>query len=431
MSLEEMVRSKPVAVVGKIARVEHADPAERKGRKYDIGYINVKRVLKNEVDRQIKAGDEIGLLMRSNLSEHRRSPSLPHFEEGTERIWLLSYSGYPDGTFSSRHPVAFQPVGKEAEIAVLVQSIDGNTQTLVAGNTNFALQMYAELAGAQRGNVFFSPYSISTALAMTYAGARGETEKQMAEVLGFGLPQRRLGPVFGALEKQLNQAGDKGGYELNVANALWKQRDYSFLEEFFDLTRHTYGTAPQDVDFVNAAEEARRTINGWVEEKTKHKIKNLIGPGVLDQLTVLVLTNAIYFKGDWASKFEEENTQPAAFYVTRNEAADENTGEKEVLTKLEQRMQKKITVDFRELPIADAVRIIAQPANVDVVLSPQVTGTVTSTLTDKPVEEILRNILAEHGCRYVVDKNVIRVEPVGEGTGGAEGQAGTVQASLM
>ncbi|MHC4474511.1 MAG: serpin family protein [Planctomycetota bacterium] len=433
MSLEEMVRFKPVAVVGKITRVEHGDPAEHNGRQYDIGYINVKRVLKNKLaDRQIKPGDEIGLLLRSSLSERHRSPGPPDFEEGTEKIWLLSYSGYSDGTFSSMHPVSFQPVSKEAEIAALVQTIEADTRSLVAGNTDFALEMYSELAGAEQGNLFFSPYSISTALGMTYAGARGETEKQMAEVLGFGLPQERLHKTLGALEKQLNRGGNKGGYEMNVANALWGQKDYHFLDEFLDLTRRNYGAGLQSVDFVNATEEARQTINGWVEEKTKQKIKQLIARGVLNRLTTLVLTNAIYFKGDWASKFEEENTKLAPFHVVRYQAGDNNpgdaSGEKAVLTDLEQRMQKRVTVDFRELPIEDVLRIMSEQADIDIVMSPKVTGTVTAKLTDVPTEEVLRNILAAYGYRYVVDKNVIRVEPA---EGIAETVVSTVQAAMM
>ena len=192
-----------------------------------------------------------------------------------------------------------------------------DVKAAVAGNSKFAFELYAKLKDDPRvkkdgGNLFFSPYSISTALAMTYAGARGRTEKQMADVLYFSLPQERLHPAFGALEKQLNTGGKKGGYQLSVANALWGQKGYAFLKDFLDLTRKNYGAGLKEVDFVRETEKTRKTINAWVEKKTKDKIKELIQKGVVDNAT-LVLTNAIYFKGDWASKFKEENTHDAGF----------------------------------------------------------------------------------------------------------------------
>lgn len=192
-----------------------------------------------------------------------------------------------------------------------------DVKAAVAGNSKFAFELYAKLKDDPRvkkdgGNLFFSPYSISTALAMTYAGARGRTEKQMADVLHFSLPQERLHPAFGALEKQLNTGGKKGGYQLSVANALWGQKGYAFLKDFLDLTRKNYGAGLKEVDFVRETEKTRKTINAWVEKKTKDKIKELIQKGVVDNAT-LVLTNAIYFKGDWASKFKEENTHDAGF----------------------------------------------------------------------------------------------------------------------
>ncbi len=202
-----------------------------------------------------------------------------------------------------------------------------DVNTVVVGNSGFALDLYAKLRDEPAvkeagGNLFFSPYSISTALAMTYAGARGETEKQMAKTLHFSLPQERLHPAFGTLEKQLNAAGKKGNYELSVANALWGQKGYGFLKPFLELTEKNYGAGLKEVDFVRQTEKVRKTINAWVEEKTKDKIKELIKPGVLGALTRLVLTNAIYFKGDWASKFEEKNTKPAPFHISKERSEE-------------------------------------------------------------------------------------------------------------
>ena len=196
-----------------------------------------------------------------------------------------------------------------------------DVKAAVAGNSKFAFELYAKLKDDPRvkkdgGNLFFSPYSISTALAMTYAGARGRTEKQMADVLHFSLPQERLHPAFGALEKQLNTGGKEGRYQLSVANALWGQRGYSFLMGFVDLIEENYGAGIRQADFVNETEKARGKINGWVERMTNDKIKDLIKPGVLNALTRLVLTNAIYFKGDWAIQFDKKDTRDAPFTVS-------------------------------------------------------------------------------------------------------------------
>jgi serine protease inhibitor len=194
-------------------------------------------------------------------------------------------------------------------------AIDPNQQTVVAGNNKFALELYGKLEN-QQGNLFLSPYSISTALAMTCAGAKGQTEKQMAEALCFAPVQNgQFHKTFGEIIKQLNASGEKGGYELVVANALWGQKDYKFLPEFLTLVRENYGGNLQQVDFATQTEETRKTINAWVESKTKDKIKELIKPRMLDSMTRLVLTNAIYFKGKWASPFKPERTQDSPFVL--------------------------------------------------------------------------------------------------------------------
>ena len=194
-------------------------------------------------------------------------------------------------------------------------------EAVVEGNNAFALELYAKLRQGE-GNLFFSPYSISTALAMTYAGARGETKLQMAKVLHFSLPSEELHSTLGMLSKDLNERGEKGGYELSVANALWYQKGYVFLEEFLGLVRTDYGSGLNEVDFVGAAETARRTINDWVKKETRDKIKELIGPGVLDSLTRLVLTNAIYFKGNWAEQFDKDRTKEAPFTLINSQKVD-------------------------------------------------------------------------------------------------------------
>lgn len=189
---------------------------------------------------------------------------------------------------------------------------------VVKGNTEFALELYGKLAeapGAEGKNLFFSPYSISTALALTYAGARGNTEKQMAQVLHFGPAGRRIHPAFGLLEKQLNEKGAEGVFELTVANALWGQKDYKFLDTFIDLVNTNYSAGLNEVDFADT-ENARNVINKWVAEKTREKIKDLIKPGVLTRLTRLVLTNAIYFKGKWQVEFDKKDTRDTPFHTS-------------------------------------------------------------------------------------------------------------------
>ena len=164
-----------------------------------------------------------------------------------------------------------------------------NIKTTVAGNTDFALTLYGKLKDDQnatvpKGNLFFSPYSISTALAMTYGGARSETQKQMADVLHFTLPRQNLYSAFGALQKQLVQKDKSCGYRLLLANALWGQQGEPFLKEFLDLTEYYYGANLSQLDFVNETEQSRRTINSWVKEKTNKKIKDLIPPGGVENI---------------------------------------------------------------------------------------------------------------------------------------------------
>ena len=193
-------------------------------------------------------------------------------------------------------------------------------QALVKGNNAFALDLYAQLK-TQEGNLFLSPYSISTALAMTFAGARENTEKQMAQVLHFTLGQEQLHSEFHDLQIQLKNRV-KEGIELNIANALWLQTGYNFLKDFLELTEEHYDAGLNHVDFAKDSEAARKKINIWVEQKTNNRIQKLIKRGMINALTRLVLTNAIYFKGEWASPFEEELTQENPFYITPETTVD-------------------------------------------------------------------------------------------------------------
>lgn len=197
---------------------------------------------------------------------------------------------------------------------------DEELTALAAGNNAFALALYQQLGGSGE-NLFFSPYSISQALAMTYAGARGATADEMARTLRFTLPQSALHPAFNALDLQLadrvNDVYEKGdqGFQLNIANSLWGQKGYSFLEPFLDTLALNYGAGLRLADFENDPEGARETINRWVEDQTADKIRDLIPQGLINRFTTLVLANAIYFKAAWQNPFSEENTQDAPFHL--------------------------------------------------------------------------------------------------------------------
>ncbi len=169
---------------------------------------------------------------------------------------------------------------------------------VVRGDTQFALDLYAKLRG-QDGNLFFSPYSISTALAMTRAGARGDTAAEMDRILHFSLSPESLHPTFAALIRQINgdPADPRRGYQLSTANALWGQQGYDFKPDFLKLVKDDYGAGLNELDFRTAAEPSRQTINAWVEERTNDKIKDLLHDGDITELTTLVLTNRHLFQG--------------------------------------------------------------------------------------------------------------------------------------
>lgn len=197
-----------------------------------------------------------------------------------------------------------------------VQAVpDSDVQRVVTGNRLFAADLYGKLRSS-KGNVFFSPYSISTALAMVYGGARGETATQMAQTLGFSLPGDQLHPAFASLGDHLNAVQKAGHVQLAVANSLWPQSGFGFLPDYLDLCKKYYGTAIQSVDYVGQTEAARKQINDWVEDKTRKKIVELLQPGMIDAATRLVLVDAIYFKGDWVNRFDVGLTEDQPFHVS-------------------------------------------------------------------------------------------------------------------
>ena len=192
---------------------------------------------------------------------------------------------------------------------------------LTEANNTFALDLYQSLR-SRDGNLIYSPYSISLALAMTYAGARGETESQMARTLHF-LPQDKLHAALNELDQELAKRGeaqskDKAPLQLNIANAVWAEQTFPFRKEYLAVIAQNYGAGIQLSDFVHQHEAVRKEINGWVSNKTNDKIKDLIPEGVLDPTTRMVLVNAIYFKADWMVPFEAKNTHDAPFHLLDN-----------------------------------------------------------------------------------------------------------------
>lgn len=198
-------------------------------------------------------------------------------------------------------------------------TITPDVRNVATSINGFTFDLYGQLR-KQEGNLFFSPASISSALAMTSAGAAGQTEKEMAHVLHFDrnpspLPSERLHDAYGKLTSLLNSSGGQAGYVLRTANRLWGQQSYQFLPTFLKLTRENYGAELAELDF-RQAERARQEINKWVEQQTQQKIVDLIPTGVLGTDTRLVLTNAIYFLGGWDDEFSKELTKDEPFFVS-------------------------------------------------------------------------------------------------------------------
>jgi serpin B len=190
-----------------------------------------------------------------------------------------------------------------------------DVQQAALGNADLGFDLYHALR-TQEGNLFFSPYSITSALGMAYAGARGDTAIEMADALHFTLPAERLHPSFNAIDLALASRDDnaKAAFKLNVVNALWNQKGQELQAPFLDTLAESYGAGMRLLDFARDAEGARQTINHWVSYHTADRIPDLLQPGALSGDTRLVLTNAIYFNAAWKTAFDKGSTTARDFH---------------------------------------------------------------------------------------------------------------------
>ncbi len=189
-----------------------------------------------------------------------------------------------------------------------------NERSVVKASNEFAIDLYNKLKGEDE-NVFFSPFSVFDALSMTYAGAKGKTETQMAKVLHITLGQKEFHSAFSKIVKDIKSYAPKSQFTLNIANALWCQKGFNFLKEFTSTIDKYYGGDFFTLNFSNGKKAANK-INTWVGKQTNDKIKKIVGK--INPLTKLILTNAIYFKGKWVSGFSTSLTKPSTFYVDPN-----------------------------------------------------------------------------------------------------------------
>jgi serpin B len=197
--------------------------------------------------------------------------------------------------------------------------VDDQAKESARAINEFAIDLYKQL-GERPGNLFYSPASISTALSMTYAGAEGETHRQIGTVLHVPGEESNWLEASGDFSRTLGSQAD--GYELRTANRLWGQQNFAFRPDYLERLDRNFGAPLGQVDFVRESESARQMINHWVAGETNQRIKDLIPDGVLNEMTRLVLTNAIYFKADWKSQFKKQSTTDSPFHVTTTQSTN-------------------------------------------------------------------------------------------------------------
>ena len=190
-------------------------------------------------------------------------------------------------------------------------------EQIVVGLNNFSFDLYHVLSAGSLSNTFYSPLSISSALAMTYVGANGETAEQMQSTLHYGPQVDLFHSEYGAMIDSLSSKKEQD-FRMNIANAIWVQDKYKLKNYFVETVKKDYKSEVRSMDFVDQPEASRDTINYWVEKKTAGKIQDLIPAGMIDNMTRLILTNAVYFNAEWANKFNKKLTNEENFYCLDN-----------------------------------------------------------------------------------------------------------------
>ena len=211
-----------------------------------------------------------------------------------------------------------EPPTDRSTLARLTPSVNpAEVKTAVAGNTDFALELHRRLSTTEQ-NAISSGYSVSTALGMLWAGARGTSETALATALHFPFPQAQQHPLFNHLDRELlarnDAVGDYDRFQLRVVNDLWAQVGWTPLPAFLDVLGTQYGAGLRRLDFAAKPEQARTTINDWIASQTRDRIRDLFPEGSIDASTVLALTNAVYFKADWSEAFDPKNTANGTFH---------------------------------------------------------------------------------------------------------------------
>src|ERR1700733_158887 len=226
------------------------------------------------------------------------------------------------GCSSPSSPAPSQPGVSEATSSLARDTkpavAPADASTLVQDNAAFAIDAYKALGADAAGkNVFYSPYSVSSALAMTYAGAAGATATEMAKAMHYSLSADKLHPAFDSLDLALasratSPSGDRA-VTLPGANPLWGEKADAFGKPFLDTLAVNYGAGVKLVDFTSAPDTCRTAINGWISDQTNAKITDMLAPGTIDSSTRFALVDAIYFDGKWATQFDPKATAPAPF----------------------------------------------------------------------------------------------------------------------
>ena len=261
--------------------------------------------------------DQRGTGRRTGPGVQTQAPEARRYVTPATRRYVTPATRRHVAPTAGRHVAPTARPGAQRPPSVTPKTSARDQTSVVASATRFALDLYARLR-QKKGNLFLSPWSITTALAMTYAGAHGNTAVQMAKVLHFHMAQSRLHPAIGAIQAQLKSTKDS---ELAIANRIYPELDVALLPAFVRLIKTAYGSALRQLDYKKHPRISRKTINAWVEHMTRGRIRTLLHDGDINADTRMVLVNAIYFKGRWIHQFPKHATRPADFHTTSGKTA--------------------------------------------------------------------------------------------------------------